>query len=94
MFGVNIGVGASKVLGVQKIFAQIFPNFPKKLSCNFADRFLVGHPKIGLHLFFCKHWASFCEVKERWEPFLPRFSEIWPRYLGICSDFQGFCPNF
>ena len=36
----DIGVGASKFLGVQRIFAQIFPNLPKKLSCNFCRPFL------------------------------------------------------
>ena len=36
----HIGAGASKFLGVQRIFAQIFPNLPKKLSCNFCRPFL------------------------------------------------------
>jgi len=35
----HIGVGASKILGVQRIFAQIFPNLPKQLSCNFCQPF-------------------------------------------------------
>jgi len=33
------GVGASKFLGVQRIFAQIFPNLPKKLSSNLCGPF-------------------------------------------------------
>ena len=83
-----IGVGASKFLGVQRIFAQIFPNLSKKLSCKFLPTvFVVWPPKNALfHLFICKPWAPFFEVKQRWAPFLPRFS--------FCSDFQGFCPDF
>jgi len=37
----TIGARASKFLGVQRIFAQIFPNFPKSFCATFADRFLV-----------------------------------------------------
>jgi len=66
------GVGASKFLGMQKIFAQIFPNLPKHCRATFVDRIFVRPPKDGLHLFFCKHWA----------PFLPRFEEI----LRKCSE--------
>jgi len=33
---VTICVGASKFLGAQRIFAQIFPNSTRKLSCNFC----------------------------------------------------------
>jgi len=47
-----------------------------------------------LHLFFCKRRAAFFEVKQRWAPFLPRFSGILPRNLGILPDFQEFCPDF
>jgi len=35
----TIGARASKFLGVQRIFAQIFPNFPKKFLCNFCRPF-------------------------------------------------------
>jgi len=31
------------------------------------------------------------EIKERWAPFLPRFSGI---LLKFCPDFQDFCPDF
>jgi len=69
-----IGVGASKFLGVQRIFVQIFP---KSCLPTFAQCFLVWPPKNGLHLFFCTRWA----------PFLPKFSRILPRHL---SYFFGF----
>jgi len=36
----QLGVGASKFLGVKGFFAQIFPNLPKKLLCNFCRPFL------------------------------------------------------
>ena len=77
------GVGASKFLGVQKIFAQIFPDLPKTLSCNFVGRILVQPPKNGLHLFF-----------KRWAPFLPRFEGILPKFSKILLDFSGNLPGF
>jgi len=73
---------------MQRIFAQIFPNFPKGYRATCTDRFLVWTQKNGLRLFFCKRWAPFFEVKQRWGPFLPRFSAILPRYLGILPGFQ------
>jgi len=48
----------------------------------------------GLHLFLCKRCAPLFEVKQRWEPFLPRFSEILPRYLDILPGFSGICQDF
>jgi len=74
----HIDVGASKFLGVQRNFAQNFPNLPKKLLCNIYRPFLwCSLHKNGLNLFFCKPWAPFLKVKQRWVSFLP--------------DFQGFC---
>jgi len=35
--------------------------------------------KKGLHVFFCKRWAPFYEIKQDWEPF--------------CPDAQRFCPD-
>jgi len=89
------GARASKFLGVQKFFSQIFPNFPKKLSCCFCRPFLWRDlQKNGLHLFFCKPWAPFFVVKQRWAPFLPRFSGISPRCLGILFGFSEILPKF
>jgi len=94
-FGSSIGLGASKCLGVQRIFAQIFPNLSKKLSCNFSRQFLwYDLQNYGLHLFFCKPWAPFFEFKQRWASILPRFSWILPRYLGILFVFSGILPKF
>jgi len=63
-----IGLGASKFLGVRRIFAQIFPNLPKKFLCdfhlqifshkNYEDLFGVTSKK-SLHLFFCRRWRHF-----------------------------------
>jgi len=75
---------------VQRIFAQIFPNCLKSCRATYADRFYGvqmlhdttrrfygdSQKKNGLHLFFCKPWAQFFEVKQGWAPFLPRFSGI------------------
>jgi len=76
----RVAVGASKFLGVQRIFAEIFPNLPKKLLCNLWRPFFYWPPKNGLPLFFCKRWALFFEVKQRWAPFLPRFLGIFPGF--------------
>jgi len=49
--------------------------------------FVVRPPKNGLHFFFCKPWVPFFEVKQRWAPFLPKFS-------GILFGFSGILPKF
>ena len=84
----NIGVGAGKCLGVQRSFDRIFPNLPEKFwatsSTNFSlkdheDLFWVISKK-GLHVFLCKRWAPFYEIKQGWAPFFPGISEILPRF--------------
>jgi len=81
-----------------KRFCALFPT-----TVSHKDRehfFLSWPPKKSLHLFFCKRWAPFFAVKQRWVPFLLGFSEILPRYLeilpvffqGFCPYYQGFCP--
>jgi len=58
---INIGVGASKFLGVQRIFAQIFPNLPKKLSSNFCGlRFGVTSKKMVFTCFSANAGRHFC----------------------------------
>jgi len=95
----TIGVGAGKLLGVRKIFARIFSNLPEKvwatLPTNFFPQrswrsFFGMTSKKVLHVFFCKRWAPFYEIKQGWAPFLPGFSEILPRFL---RTFPGFSIN-
>ena len=97
-YGRYIGVGASEFLGVQRIFAQNFPNLPKKLSCKFCRPFFGVASKKWSLLVILQTLGAIFEVKERWAPFLLRFSKILPRSLEIFSgffpDFQIFCPNF
>jgi len=50
--------------------------------------FLVWSPRKGLCVFFCKHWARFFEIKQRWSPFLPGFRRICPDFQGFYQDFQ------
>jgi len=103
------GVGASKFLGVQRIFAQIFPNLPKKFLCNFFRPFFsVTFQKMVFTCFFANVGGEFFEVKQRWAALLPKFSGIFSRNLGIlfgfsgilpkfsriCPNFRRFCPNF
>jgi len=47
-----------------------------------------------LHVFFCKRWALFSEVKQRWTPILLGFSGILPRFPGILPRFLGILPRF
>jgi len=84
----------------RRIFARMSPNLPEKLFVQLLtamilpqdhqDLFLVLNAKKDLHVFFCKPWAPFFEVKQRWVPFLPGFSGILPRF----SANQNFwrCP--
>jgi len=37
-------------------------------------------PKKGLHVFYCKPWAPFFEVKQRSAPFLRGFSGMLPSF--------------
>jgi len=68
----NIGVGASKFLGVQKIFAQIFPNLPKTLSSYFCGLFFgVTSKKMVFTCFFANVGRHFC-----------------PDFQGFCLDIQ------
>ena len=55
--------------------------------------FLFWPPKKVLICFFWKYRAPFFEVKQRWVPFLPRFSAIVPRYLKILPRFSGILPG-
>ena len=77
------------------------PNFPK-LAQKFFVRLLLTNflpettsrpvfdvtPKKVLIVFFCKRWAPFFEVKQRWGPFLPGFSGILPRFPRILYKFS------
>jgi len=103
----DIGVAARKFLEMPRIFARIFPNMPEKLKVvptTFAYKFSFTKImktflwcdlcKNGLHLFFCKRWAPFFEVKQGWAPVLLGFSGILPRCLGILSGFSGIWPGF
>jgi len=92
----HIGIGrASKFLGVRRIFGWIFPNLPEKFCTSFVYKFsptkmmktwfgMIFKKEKGLRVFFCKSWAPFFKIKQRWAPFMP----------GFCPHFQRFCPNF
>jgi len=49
---------------MQRIFAGIFTNLSKQLSCNLYRPFFGVISKNGRSLFFCKRWAPFFEVKQ------------------------------
>jgi len=82
-------------LGGAKDFSPNFLKLAQKVVVQLLPTvFVVWPPKNCLHLFFCKPWAPFFEVKQRWVPFLPRFSGILPRYLGILFGSSGILPKF
>jgi len=73
------------------------PNFPKlaqNVLVQLVPTVFGMTSKNGLHLYFCKRRAPFCEVQHRWIPFLPRFSGILHRRLGILFRFSGILPRF
>ena len=61
----DISVGASKFLGVRRIFARSPPNLPEKFCVTFANKFPpIKNPfwcdlQKRIHVFFCKRWAPF-----------------------------------
>jgi len=90
-----IGVGASKFLGEQRIFAQIFPNLPKQFLCKFCRPFFsVTFQKMVFTCFPANVGGQFFEVKQPWAPFLPKFSGIFSGHLGILFGFSGIFPKF
>jgi len=91
----TIGVGAGKFLGVWKIFSQI-SKLAQKVLGDLGYKFFPQRswrPFFGMtynkgHVFFCKRWAPFYEIKQGWAPFLPGFSKILPRFLRILPGFS------
>jgi len=84
-----------QIFGVRRILPEFPQTCPKSFLCNFClqifshknheDLFLVWPPKNCLHVFLCKPWASYFEIKQRWAPFLPGFSErhFYPDFLFV-----------
>jgi len=81
-------------LGMQRIFAQIFPNLPKNLSCKLCQLFFgVTSKKLSL-LIFLQTLGAIFEVKQCWVPFLSRFSGILFEFSGILPKFSKILPKF
>ena len=91
----TIGVGEGKFVGGAKDFCPNFPKLARKVLGDFAYKSFPSKimktyfgmtSKSGLLVFFCKRWAPFYEIKQRWAPFLPGFSEILPRFSRIVRE--------
>ena len=77
------------IFRVAQGFLPEFPKTPpKSVLCNFflptfftkiITTFFGVTSKNG-HVFFCKPWALFFEVKQRWAPFLRGLSGMLPRF--------------
>jgi len=88
-------------LCVPRIFDRIFPNLPEKMFVQLLPAivlqqrswrpFLVWPPKKGRRVFFCKPWAPFFEIRQRWVPFLPGFSGILPNFQQIKTFGGAHC---
>jgi len=95
---------SKQIFGIAKDFCPNFPKLARKVVVRLLPKnllpqrllrpFFGATSKKDLHLFFCKYWVPFFEVKQRWAPFLPRFSGILPRYCGILPGFSGILPKF
>jgi len=90
-----ISLGSGTFLKLRRIFARISPNFAEKcfvqlFPTNFLHKnhttFFGVASKKGFHIFFCKPWARFFEVKQRWAPCLRGLSRMLPRF----SENQNF----
>jgi len=80
----DIGVGAGKFLGVQRIFARISPNLPQNFLCDFC---LKSFPHKD-HLWYDLQKKVFlCLYAKVWRLFSPDFQ-------GFCPNFQVFFPDF
>jgi len=62
---------------------------PKKLSCNIFRPFFGVTSKKWSSLVFIKTLGAIFEVKQRWAPFLPRFSGIFPGF-STNQNFWGY----
>jgi len=82
-----VGVGADKLLGVQRNFARILPNLPEKYLKKVTS-------KRKIKSFSCQFERHYFQIKACWVPFLLRFSGRFRRFSGIWPDFMGFCPDF
>jgi len=84
-----IGVGAGKIWGCKGVLHEFPQTCPKSICATSVYKFsptkimktfLWCDLQKSLHMFFCKAWAPFYEVKQHWAPFLPWFSGIWTRF--------------
>jgi len=84
---------SKQILGVLYCTKLASSIFVRLLLTNFLQPrswrpFMVWPSKRGFHVFFCKHWVPFFEVKQSRVPFLPGFSWILPRFLRILPKFS------
>jgi len=92
--GPHTGVEAGKFLGLRRIFARIFPNLPEKLLGHFLCEHFLSRLSFGMTPKKRSSYDSvnvgcyFFQIKLRWAPFLPRFSEILQRFSQILPGFS------
>jgi len=87
---INIGVAASKFLGVRRIFARISPNLPESCA-TFAYKF--SPTQITKAFIWCEHQEkmySFVFLKAIGRHYLKSHNVA----RHFCPDFQGFFPDF
>ena len=99
-----IGAGASKFLGVRRIFARTSPNLPENFCVPFDHKFSPTKimktffwwdlQKKVLICFSATVGRHFLKSNNVGCHFCPDFQGFCSDFQGFCSDFQRFCPNF
>ena len=78
-----------------KDFCPTFPKLVQKVVVQLLPTvFVVWLPTKRPSLVFLQPWAPFGEVKQRWAPFLPRFSGILFGFSEILFGFSEILPKF
>jgi len=85
---------SERIFGDAKKFCTNFPKLAQKVVVQILPTvFWCDLQKWSL-LLFLQTLSAIFEVKQRWAPYLSRFSGILPRYLGILFEFSDILPKF
>ena len=84
---------SKQIFGMQRIFAQNFPNLPKKLSCNFCRPFLWRDlQKMVFTCFSANLGCHFSKSNNVGHHFCQIFRILFG-FSGILPKFSGFSTN-
>jgi len=94
-----IDVAAGKFLGVQRIFARIFPNVPEKFWATFCANSFSWRPFSGwlpkkIFMWFCTPCDPFLSYQSTLGAILPVFSGSLPRFSVSLRRFSQILLEF